>query len=114
MKKSWNTQEIAEFTRDILGCGCPERVFNKIEVTRVGKGVLPLAATRINVGNTLLIYVIRPESHKELLGAIGKLVSKGRADRDGNGFNRFRLVIAGDARELNSNVATGKLSAEAG
>ena len=114
MSGTWDTRKITEFVKGVLGCGCPDYVFEKIEVGRVAKGVLPLDATRINVGNTLLIYIVRPASGGELRDAIGKMVSVGRNDRDVHGFNRFRLVIAGDEVKLAPDAAAAKFSVETG
>ena len=114
MNESRNTREITEFVRGVLGCGCPDDVFEQIEVDRVSKGVLPLDVTRIDVGNTLLIYIVRPASGEELRDAIGEMVSVGRNDRDVHGFNRFRLVIAGDEEKLALDAAAAKFSVETG
>jgi hypothetical protein len=112
MNQSWNDQSITEFVRGVLGCGCPDEVFEKIEVHRDYKRGLSLGTTRINIGDTLLIYIVRPASSAELQEAINKIVLAGREDRNTHRFNRFRLVIAGDEKGLEADIATRKFADE--
>ncbi len=114
MKQSWNDQSITEFVRGVLGCGCPDEVFEKIEVHRNYKLGLSFSTTRINIGDTLLIYIVRPASSAELQEAIKKIVLDGREDRNTHRFNRFRLVIAADEKGLEADIATRKFAAEIG
>jgi hypothetical protein len=67
-----------------------------------------------DIGNTLLIYIARPASIEELRNAMAKVVSEGRRDRDINGFNRFRLVVAGDLEEPEADSAAKNFAAEIG
>jgi hypothetical protein len=114
MKKMWNDRSITEFVRDVLGCGCPDEVFKKIEVHRNYDYELPFDVLRINIGDTLLIYLFRPASNEQLQGAVKSFVLTGRKDRDINGFNRFRLVIVGDDKGLEFDIAARKFAAETG
>ena len=114
MNQSWSPRNVVKFVRETLGCGCPEHVFEKIELSRAEKGVLPLNFTRINVGDTLLVYIVRPGSGGELQDAIKGIISAGKGDRDVHGFNRFRLVIAGDENKLDPQIATNNFLREVG
>ncbi len=114
MNQSWNDQNITEFVRGVLGCGCPDEVFKKIEVHRDYKLGLSLSTTRINIGDTLLIYIVRPVSSEELQDTIKNIVLVGREDRNSNSFNRFRLVIVGDEKGLDSDITTRTFAVEIG
>jgi predicted lipid carrier protein YhbT len=114
MNQLWSDQNITEFVRGVLGCGCPDEVFEKIEVHKSCDLELPFSMTRINIGNTLLIYIARPNSDEELQDAIKAIVLTGKQDRDTHRFNRFRLVIAGDEKGIASDIVTGKFTSEIG
>ncbi|MEJ2620775.1 MAG: hypothetical protein P8163_11050 [Candidatus Thiodiazotropha sp.] len=94
MNALWNDRKITAFVREVLGCKCPDEVFEKIEVSRVENRDLSLTITRIDIGSTLLVYVVFPMSNEQLLQALAELVFVGRSDRDQHDLNRFRLVIA--------------------
>ena len=89
-------EDIKNFAQLTLGCGCPEEVFKIIEcrsnITLDGVQI----RDHINIGNRLLIYIVEisdPDSVKKILLS---LVSAGRKERDGSGFNRLRLVLTAD------------------
>lgn len=79
-----------QFIRDTLGCGCPDEVFEKIDITPLatdqstGSPVL-----RINVGDRLLIYIAEDIDEAQ----VAEVLRAGIAERDAGGFNRFRLVV---------------------
>jgi hypothetical protein len=86
---------IKRFVRNTLHCTCPDEVFEHIECeaavkTRNG----PVLDYEINVGNRLLIYVVRVREHQDTFpDKISQLVRLGTNKRDACGFNRFRLVL---------------------
>jgi hypothetical protein len=89
---------VQHFIRSTLGCGCPEEVLQWIECSQTE--TVPehgLLLTRIDVGGRLLVYVVAgdvlPETAAEALPA---LLAAGLAERERAGFNRLRLVVAGD------------------
>lgn len=86
---------IAGFVRNTLGCGCPEEVFNNIEVSSKERIGTTTELIRVNIGNTLLIYIVREVLDDDYEKNIRQLLLAGKSDRDGNNFNRFRLVVAG-------------------
>jgi hypothetical protein len=100
MSASWSDQKITEFVRSVLGCGCPDEVFEKIQVSGIQLAGFTTDVSRIDIGNTLLIYVVRPASNAQLREAISAIVKAAKADRDGNGFNRFRCVVVGNEKDL--------------
>lgn len=86
--------ELEGFIRQTLGCGCPDSVFESVTIRSE-----PLTASSachaswIEVGGRLLIAVCR--YHANLDGQLAALFDAARARRDRDGFNRFRLVVAG-------------------
>jgi hypothetical protein len=92
---------ITEFVKGTLGCQCPDRVFDKIETGSMAATGMAAEATRIVVGDTLLVYIVAPVSAAELSANLVELAELGRRDRDTNRYNRFRLVVAdvADSRE---------------
>lgn len=81
------------FVQQILGCGCPEKVFEYIDCQsniRLNEVVLK---NKINIGNRLLIYVIEINDRHSLENILTFLVNKGKKERDSLKFNRLRIVI---------------------
>lgn len=87
-----DVKKIKAFVQEVLGCGCSEEVFRNIEETaREYKGV---PYSRINVGNRLLVYLFKTDNKHVIFDEMAGIIATGVADRDQNGFNRFRLVYA--------------------
>ena len=86
---------LIRFVRDVLGCGCPDEVLQSITVTRgrlapeVGSDI-----ARLDAGGQLLVYVVQVSSTEPLDALVPAALETGLGDRDGHGFNRFRLVLA--------------------
>jgi hypothetical protein len=88
-------EKIKAFVQGVLGCGCAEEVFKIIELSHEKKG--SVRYDRINVGNRLLIYIFRADDPEYVGKELPGMLLAGRKERDGHGFNRFRLVLATDA-----------------
>lgn len=89
---------IEHLVRDLLGCTCPEEVFERIEDSgQVADGDATLR--RIAVGGRLLIYLVEPGAAWPQTARLREWVERGTAERDRLGLNRFRLVIAADDRD---------------
>ena len=84
-------REIRRFVREILGCSCPEEIFNKIEYREACDDI---PGSKINVGDRLLIYIINMDGIPAIPEVVGPAVQRGIEERDEKGFNRFRLVLA--------------------
>ncbi len=84
---------IREFVREILGCGCPEEVFNKIEIRKNPEKQI---SGELVIGDRLFIRLIESSQLTSPDTQLIQHVKAGIADRDKNGFNRFRLVIASE------------------
>ena len=85
-------EKIKTFVQEVLGCGCSEDVFKIIEET--GQEYKDVGYSRINIGNRLLVYLFRTDNKQFILDEMKQNLRMGVADRDENGFNRFRLVYA--------------------
>jgi hypothetical protein len=110
MTASWNNEKIKVFVKNTLGCGCPEKVFEKIDVSKLQALEHKKEITRIVVGDTLLVYVIRPELSGNFVDIVEAIGLAGKTDRDTNHYNRFRLVVSGFDDELQQGNAAGRFS----
>lgn len=85
--------DVRRFVRDTLGCGCPESVFEQVELLQNGAapGQADLAVV---IGGRLLVCLFQGE---RLAGddqaALAARVEACVALRDGRGLNRCRLVL---------------------
>jgi hypothetical protein len=109
-----NEEKLTSFVKQTLGCRCPEEVFTSIHSHPMRTGELPGAATRIVVGDTLLIYLVPTASIRDLVDNLAEVADSGRRDRDSNGYNRFRLVVAANSGASERDAATATFAAEAG
>ena len=82
--------EIKRFVQEILGCSCPEEVFNNIDYQIQGDGI---SARKVTVGDRLLIYIVNVNGTSSIQGVIHSALEQGVEERDRKGFNRFRLVL---------------------
>jgi len=114
MTTIWDNNKIIEFVKGTLGCACPEEFFEKIEAGKIAIAQFAAGATRIVVGERLLIYVVFPQSLSELCANIGKATVMGKNDRDANKYNRFRLVVISDKDSDCSAEAIPKFDEAAG
>lgn len=83
---------IRGFIQDVLGCGCPEEVFRRIESCEMSTDGVP--ATRIEVGGRLLVEVFDTDDARQVVERLAGWVAGAVAERDARGFNRARIVIA--------------------
>jgi len=91
-----NRENIIAFVKKTLGCNCPDEVFSNIECqTDIPCSGIVLDM-KINVGNRLLIYIVTVNDPDSLKRMLPVLVTAGEKERNGAGFNRFRLVLAAD------------------
>lgn len=80
-------KNIKNFIQQILGCQCPEEVFNDIQWQKKDNTL------EINVSNQLLVNIflkpLKELNKKHIIDAL----KVGQKKRDYKHFNRFRLVI---------------------
>lgn len=94
--------KIKNFVQDTLGCGCPEEVFDHIESgSRINLTDEIFLKNKLNIGNRLLIYIIEVSDPAFIEARLGSIVQRGKSERDENNFNRFRLVVVTDNKEVN-------------
>jgi hypothetical protein len=114
MDHNLRDEKITVFVRDVLGCGCPDEVFDKIEVSVVNLEPDIFAVTRIVVGDTLLIYLLPNIILRTISDNIGSLVVAGKHDRDNNNYNRFRLVVPSGIKAMEGQINEAFIDAAKG
>jgi len=90
-----NRKEIIEFVRGILGCQCPDEVFEQIE-SHVGDRFGNTYLQTMTIGERLLIYIWPTNDPSIVKVHLPGMLFKGMKERDQRGLNRFRAVIAAD------------------
>lgn len=103
-------EAIRHFVRESLGCGCPDEVFENINVS-TQSGLFKLASTVYEIGGRLLVAVIAPVDWREIMPGLADMIDTGKHYRDQHGFNRFRLVVVTDSDDARENLPAlfGKL-----
>ncbi|MHC4461343.1 MAG: hypothetical protein ACYS30_07890 [Planctomycetota bacterium] len=94
-------EAIKAFTREVLGCDCPQEVFNKIvceDDVKINSGLT--ITHKINIGDRLLIYVSILNLTNALGSELSKLVDAGEKERNNKGFNRFRLALVSENPDI--------------
>lgn len=90
------TPAFKRFARETLGCHCAPEVFARVEDDQSPFPGLPEIGRRIAVGGRLLIYFAQLPDAMRAASGLGAWVAAGRAERDGRGMNRLRLVVVLD------------------
>jgi len=90
----WERSRARFLVRGLLGCTCPEEIFDHYQVRQQVIGSLPLVA--LMMGDRLLLWIIDGGKIDDPEQTLGRLLHAGRTERDGRGLNRFRLVVVGD------------------
>ena len=85
------------FAREILGCTCPETVFDDV---RIGLPALfdthgVEGGVEILLGERLLVAVVPFAGLVDPEADVPAILTRGRDVRDAGGFNRYRLVLVG-------------------
>ncbi len=88
-----NVPAVTRFVREVIGCNCPDEVFQRIEIRRGSEAVKSCSADwELRIGGRLLI-VITSEPAEVLSGRLPAVISEGVRSRNDGKFNRFRLVV---------------------
>jgi hypothetical protein len=92
---------VKDFVINVLGCGCPEEVFSFILLDTVPGpvGGIPMEFT-IRIGGRLMVLGVAGEKLRSPQGSLATLVAAGMGLRDGEGFNRLRIVVVSGDPEL--------------
>jgi hypothetical protein len=88
---NFNQSKLKAFIRDVLGCGCPEEVFERMTCRK--ESLVGMEGTSIDVGGRLLVFMTDFDAAGDTVKTLGSLLEAGRTKRDGGGFNRVRLVL---------------------
>ncbi|UCB55766.1 MAG: hypothetical protein JSW45_04345 [Thiotrichales bacterium] len=100
---------VTQFVRGVLGCSCPDKVFEDISVTRQSK-LFGITNCVYEIGGRLIVAIVVPQDWQDVEPALGSMVEVGKKYRDRHGFNRFRLVVASDSDEAHQ-VLTAQFEA---
>ncbi len=84
---------IKKFVQNVLGCTCPDKVFEQIEDRMVAPTSSPHTRS-ITIGGRLLIYVWEVDGLMDLQEGLLAMLETGKAERDARDLNRFRVVLA--------------------
>ena len=81
--------------RDILGCTCPEEIFDHYQVQHNVSEAIP--RVQLIMGNRLLVWIVDAARVVEPGQTLLRLLEQGLAKREDRGLNRFRLVVVGES-----------------
>lgn len=94
MRNIKNFTAVRDLVRQGLGCGCPEEVFDEIDLSRIEPDQDRPAMKRLLIGRRLLIRILPCDDPAALERLLPPLLRELRQERDRLGYNRVRLVIA--------------------
>jgi hypothetical protein len=99
---------IKDFAVNVLGCACPDEVFSSIKLEKnpmlIG-GFEPSFAIRI--GGRLMILGFAGEMIRSRVDSLAAIVAEGIRIRDGEKFNRLRIVAISDDPESDEAIRAG-------
>ena len=81
--------------RHILGCKCPDEIYDRIECRDGDSGTDPYTLS-ITLGERLLVYIWETNDPSLVETGLPAMLLCGKNERDRRGLNRFRAVIATD------------------
>ena len=84
MTAKWSNEKLKIFIKETLGCGCPDEVFEKIDLSKLQVEDYSGELTRIVAGDKLLIYVIHSGKEGNLCNLVELVGLAGKRDRDIN------------------------------
>ena len=94
-------QLIEDFVRGPLGCNCPDKVFQHIEMTDKPEGFQAVLGNDLyansqlmNIGGILLVLTVKVEPWERIQDRLQAILKRGIELRDEHGYNRFRLAVA--------------------
>ena len=90
---------IKTFVQSVLGCTCPDKVFEQIEDNHVQPSVSPHTRS-IMIGGRLLIYVWEVDGLQDVQEGLLAMLVAGKKERDARGLNRFRAVLAVETPQI--------------
>lgn len=103
---------IKPFVRQGLGCSCPDPVFE--QVTSEWREADGIGFRRLSAGGRLLVYLVATEPPGDLEARVMALLRQGVRERNGEGFNRLRLVVVGELSGQDADSLRERFAEEAG
>lgn len=79
--------------RDLLGCGCPEEVFEHYHIQPYTSGSIPMV--QLIMGDRLLVRIVDAAKSGAAEETVMNLLEEGLKERERRKLNRFRLVMVG-------------------
>ena len=93
-------QAIETLVRTTLACGCPDEVFQQIEEGRLAEHP---DVRWLLIGGRLLIYLWQLDDRNPA-SMMQTLLKQGRAQRDRQQLNRFRLILLSDDVDIQTGL----------
>jgi hypothetical protein len=92
-----NLDAVRGLVREVLGCGCPDEVFDDVVVgtPSVYAATWPLPTLEMVIGRRLLVMIASTEGLADVEQQVHALLARGHAIRDRAGLTRCRLVLVG-------------------
>ena len=90
---------IKSFVQQVLGCTCPDKVFEQIEDRQVSSPVSPHNRS-ITIGRRLLVYIWEVEGAAQFREKFLAMLAAGKKERDRRSLNRFRAVLTVSGNHL--------------
>ena len=81
--------------RDVLGCTCPEEIFDNYQVRHNVFEAIPIV--QLIMGNRLLVWIVDGVKFVGPGQTLLRLLKQGTVKREEHGLNRFRLVVVGES-----------------
>ena len=94
-----SNESIKNFVRNILGCKCPDNVFEQIDDQQVSSNISPHTRS-ITIGGKLLMYVWEVGSPDQLEEGVPAILAAGKKARNELGLNRFRAILVTEAPSI--------------
>ena len=94
-----SNESIKNFVRNILGCKCPDNVFEQIDDQQVSSNISPHTRSII-IGGKLLMYVWEVGSPDQLEEGVPAILAAGKKARNELGLNRFRAILVTEAPSI--------------
>lgn len=91
---------IKHFVQEVLGCGCPDEVFDDIDHIESPRNLFGIpCGHRILIGRRLLILLLETDDIESVISRLPDFVVAGLRERDQLELNRCRIVIATNRKE---------------
>jgi hypothetical protein len=92
-----NLDAVRQLIREELGCDCPEEIFDEVVVGYPSIFGSPniSSSVQVLVGHRLLVSLVPVRDLQDVAEDGKQFLVEGKDIRDGNGLNRYRLVLVG-------------------